>query len=78
MKFPPRTSLPPIIQMKARFVHFEPLDHCATRVFLSSSAYQVVYKHKRDAQAAYGFITQNSLLQFSIQLRVSLLIEKRN
>ncbi|XP_034686865.1 uncharacterized protein LOC117915395 isoform X2 [Vitis riparia] len=62
MKFPPKTTLPSIPELKARFARFGPLDHSATRVFWSSSMCQVVFKHKRDAQAAYSFAMRNSSL----------------
>ncbi|XP_057962848.1 PWWP domain-containing protein 1-like isoform X2 [Malania oleifera] len=62
MKFPPRTSLPSVMELKARFARFGPLDHSATRVFWKTSTCRIVFMHKVDAQAAYKYVAGNNSL----------------
>ncbi|XP_068659096.1 PWWP domain-containing protein 1-like [Aristolochia californica] len=62
MKFPPRTTLPSVPQLKARFARFGPLDLSGTRIFWKSSSCRVVFKHKSDAQAAFNYATRNNTL----------------
>ncbi|PKI74048.1 hypothetical protein CRG98_005526, partial [Punica granatum] len=60
MKFPPKTSLPSVAHLKARFARFGPLDHNSIRVFWKSSTCRVVFQHKVDAQAACKYAMGNS------------------
>ncbi|KAK9149051.1 hypothetical protein Scep_007808 [Stephania cephalantha] len=62
MKFPPRTTLPSINELKAKFGRFGPLDHSAMRVFWKSSQCRVVFRHKDHAQAALNYAMQNRAL----------------
>ncbi|XP_043708414.1 uncharacterized protein LOC122657691 isoform X2 [Telopea speciosissima] len=60
MKFPPKTTLPSVPQLKARFVRFGPLDHSAIRVLWKSSTCRVVFMHKSHAHAAHDYAVRNS------------------
>lgn len=62
MKFPPKTSLPSVAELKARFARFGPLDYDSIRVFWKSSTCRVVFQHKLDAQAACKYASGNSSL----------------
>ncbi|XP_068663257.1 PWWP domain-containing protein 1-like [Aristolochia californica] len=62
LKFPPRTMLPSVPQLKARFARFGPLDLSGMRIFWKSSTCRVVFKHKSDAQAAFNYATRNNTL----------------
>ena len=72
MKFPPETTLPSILELKAKFVNFGPLHPSTTRVFWGSSTCQVVFKYKRDAQEAHAFATQNSSFFGSLKVNYHL------
>ncbi|KAK4796176.1 hypothetical protein SAY86_028502 [Trapa natans] len=62
MKFPPKTSLPSVAELKARFARFGPLDYDSIRVFWKSSTCRVVFQHKLDAQAACKYASMNTSL----------------
>ncbi|KAL5996048.1 hypothetical protein ACLOJK_026121 [Asimina triloba] len=62
MKFPPRTSLPSIPHLKAKFARFGQIDHDATRVYWNTWMCKVVFKFKADAQAAYNHAIQSKSL----------------
>ncbi|XP_010259666.1 PREDICTED: uncharacterized protein LOC104599005 [Nelumbo nucifera] len=72
MKFPPRTSLPSVPELKARFARFGPLDHSATRVFWKSSTCRVVFKHKSHAQVAHSYAVRNSSLFGNVKVNYHL------
>ncbi|KAG6505325.1 hypothetical protein ZIOFF_037680 [Zingiber officinale] len=61
MKFPPRTTLPSIASLKARFARFGPLDLSGTRVYWKSNTCKVVYKFKPDAEAALNYVRVNEI-----------------
>ncbi|KAG0482937.1 hypothetical protein HPP92_011021 [Vanilla planifolia] len=56
MKFPPRSTLPSVANLKARFARFGPLDLSATRVYWKSYSCRVLFKYKSDAQSALDFV----------------------
>ena len=72
MKFPPRTSLPSIAQLKARFARFGPLDHSSTRVFWKSLTCRVVFRYKHDAEAAHRYAVKNNSLFGNISVKYTL------
>lgn len=72
MKFPPKTSLPSVPELKARFARFGPLDYNSIRVFWKSSTCRVVFQHKLDAQAACKYAIGNSCLFGNINVRYQL------
>ncbi|KAG6487503.1 hypothetical protein ZIOFF_056089 [Zingiber officinale] len=61
MKFPPRTTLPSIASLKARFTRFGPLELPDTRVYWKSYTCKVVYKFKPDAEAALKYARANKM-----------------
>lgn len=61
MKFPPRTTLPSIASLKARFARFGPLDLAGTRVYWKSHSCKVIFKFKTDAETALNYIKNNDL-----------------
>ncbi|KAA8527465.1 hypothetical protein F0562_034820 [Nyssa sinensis] len=62
MKFPLRTTMPSVSELKARFGRFGPLNQSATCVFWKSSTCHVVFDNKSDAWAAYSHAVQNRTL----------------
>ncbi|RDX86124.1 DNA mismatch repair protein Msh6, partial [Mucuna pruriens] len=62
MKFPPKTSLPSVAELKARFARFGPMDQSGLRVFWKTSTCRVVFLHKVDAQSAYKYAEANQSL----------------
>lgn len=72
MKFPPRTSLPSIAELKARFVRFGPLDHSSTRVFWKSLTCRVVFRYKHDAEAAHRYAVKNNSLFGNVSVKYTL------
>ncbi|XP_077225204.1 PWWP domain-containing protein 1-like [Tasmannia lanceolata] len=60
MEFPPRTTLPSVPQLKARFGRFGPLDLSGTRINWKVSTCWVAFKRKSDAQAAYNSVQNNA------------------
>ncbi|KAJ4957051.1 hypothetical protein NE237_013834 [Protea cynaroides] len=69
IKFPPKTALPSVPELKARFVRFGPLDHSAIRVLWKSSTCRVVFKHKSHAHAAYDYAVRNRSLFGSVNVK---------
>ncbi|PKA59338.1 Serine/threonine-protein kinase ATM [Apostasia shenzhenica] len=61
MKFPPRSTLPSVSNLKARYARFGPLDVAGTRVFWKSYSCRVLFKHRSDAQSAFDFVKSNDL-----------------
>lgn len=72
MKFPPRTSLPSIAELKARFARFGPLDHSSTRVFWKSLTCRVVFRYKHDAEAAHRYAVKNNSLFGNVNVKYTL------
>ncbi|TKY52242.1 hypothetical protein E2542_SST23762 [Spatholobus suberectus] len=62
IKFPPKTSLPSVAELKARFARFGPIDQSGLRVFWKTSTCRVVFLHKVDAQSAYKYAEANPSL----------------
>ncbi|XVF38702.1 hypothetical protein REPUB_Repub20aG0124400 [Reevesia pubescens] len=58
MQFPPRSALPSVSELKARFARFGPLDS-VPRLFWKSSTCQIVFRYKSDAHVAYRFASRN-------------------
>ena len=69
IKFPPKTSLPSIAELKARFARFGPIDQSGLRVFWKTSTCRVVFLHKVDAQAAYKYAVANQSLFGNVGMR---------
>ncbi|KAI4301775.1 hypothetical protein L6164_035022 [Bauhinia variegata] len=69
IKFPPKTSLPSLAELKARFARFGPIDQSGLRVFWKTSTCRVVFLHKPDAQAAYNHAVGNSSLFGNVSVR---------
>lgn len=61
MKFPPRSTLPSVSNLKARFARFGPLDLLGTRVSWKNYSCRVLFRHKSDAQSAVDFVQNNDL-----------------
>ncbi|OUZ99196.1 PWWP domain [Macleaya cordata] len=72
LKFPPRTTLPSVPELKARFARFGPLDHSALRVFWKSFTCRVVFKHKSHASAAYNYAVRNKSLFGQVKVNYQL------
>ncbi|KAF8392606.1 hypothetical protein HHK36_022952 [Tetracentron sinense] len=72
MKFPPRTTLPSVPELKARFARFGPLDHSATRVFWKTSTCRILFKHKSHAQTAHNYAVRNNSLFGNVKVKYSL------
>ncbi|OVA14838.1 PWWP domain [Macleaya cordata] len=72
LKFPPRTTLPSVPELKARFARFGPLDHSALRVFWKSFTCRVVFKHKSHASAAYNYAVRNNSLFGQVKVNYQL------
>lgn len=62
VRFPSKSALPSISELKAKFVRFGPLDLSATHVSWKSSTCIVAFKCKSDALAAYEYAIQNKYL----------------
>ncbi|KAK4796456.1 hypothetical protein SAY86_028782 [Trapa natans] len=69
MRFPPKTSLPSVAELKARFARFGPLDYDSIRVFWKSSTCRVVFQHKLDAQAACKYASVSNSLFGNVSVR---------
>ncbi|KAM0823513.1 hypothetical protein ACQ4PT_070843 [Festuca glaucescens] len=52
MKFPPKSTLPSVASLKARFARFGPLDIDGIRVYWKSHMCRVIYKYQSDAEMA--------------------------
>ncbi|XP_020581500.1 uncharacterized protein LOC110025386 [Phalaenopsis equestris] len=61
MKFPPRSTLPSVSNLKARYARFGPLDLTGTRVSWKNYTCKVLFKHKSDAQSALNFVQINDI-----------------
>ncbi|CAL9107724.1 unnamed protein product [Musa textilis] len=61
MKFPPRTTLPSVASLKAKFARFGPLELSGFRVYWKSNTCKVVYKFKPDAEAALSHARGNEM-----------------
>ncbi|XP_009412088.2 PWWP domain-containing protein 1 [Musa acuminata AAA Group] len=61
MKFPPRTTLPSVASLKAKFARFGPLELSGFRVYWKSNTCKVVYKFKPDAEAALNHARSNEM-----------------
>ncbi|KAJ8467186.1 hypothetical protein OPV22_029738 [Ensete ventricosum] len=61
MKFPPRTTLPSVASLKAKFARFGPLEISGFRVYWKSNTCKVVYKFKPDAEAALNHARSNEM-----------------
>ncbi|WOL03321.1 hypothetical protein Cni_G12041 [Canna indica] len=61
MKFPPRTTLPSVASLKARFARFGALELSGTRVYWKSNTCMVVFKHKSDAESALNNARANEM-----------------
>lgn len=61
MRFPPRSTLPSIANLKARFARFGSLEVDSTRVFWKSHTCRVQFKHKSDALKALGYCRSNDI-----------------
>ncbi|KAJ1387419.1 hypothetical protein SESBI_39941 [Sesbania bispinosa] len=69
IKFPAKTSLPSLAELKARFARFGAIDQSGLRVFWKTSTCRVVFLHKVDAQAAYKFAIANQSLFCNVGVR---------
>ncbi|XP_061338038.1 PWWP domain-containing protein 1 [Gastrolobium bilobum] len=69
IKFPPKTSLPSVAELKARFARFGPIDQSGLRVFWKTSTCRVVFLHKIDAQSAYKYAVANPSLFGNVGMR---------
>ncbi|CAI0459938.1 unnamed protein product [Linum tenue] len=72
MKFPPRTNLPSVAELKARFARFGSIDPSAIRVFWKSSTCRVVFRYRQDAEAALKYANRNSYLFGNVDVKYSL------
>ncbi|WOL09218.1 hypothetical protein Cni_G17971 [Canna indica] len=61
MKFPPRTTLPSVASLKARFARFGALELSGTRVYWKSNTCKVVFKYKSDAEVALNNARANEM-----------------
>lgn len=61
MKFPPRSTLPSVANLKARFARFGPLEVDSTRVFWKSHSCRVQFKYKSDALKALSYCKSNDI-----------------
>jgi len=55
MKFQSGSSLPSLMELKARFARFGPLDTSLSRVFYKTSTCRVAFLYKQDAHVAYRY-----------------------
>lgn len=69
IKFPPKTSLPSVAELKARFARFGPIDQSGLRVFWTTSTCRVVFLRKNDAQVAYKYAVGNNSLFGNLAVR---------
>lgn len=60
LKFQPRTTLPSVATLKAKFARFGSVIEGATRVYWKSHSVKVVFKHKPHAQAALNYVRKNN------------------
>ncbi|KAJ6848558.1 uncharacterized protein M6B38_275075 [Iris pallida] len=70
LKFPPRSTLPSVANLKARFARFGPIvvDRC--RVIWNTHSCRVQFRYKADALEAYSYVRDNNLFG-QIQVRYS-------
>ncbi|KAL6840931.1 hypothetical protein ACP4OV_029191 [Aristida adscensionis] len=61
MRFPPKTTLPSVASLKARFARFGPLDVDGIRVYWKSYMCRVIYRFRSDAEAALKYAKANSM-----------------
>ncbi|KAJ0960138.1 hypothetical protein J5N97_002057 [Dioscorea zingiberensis] len=59
MKFPPKSTLPSVASMKAKFARFGTLEIDAIRVYWKSLTCKVLFKYRVDAVAAYSHCKSN-------------------
>uniref|UniRef100_A0A0E0DM19 PWWP domain-containing protein n=1 Tax=Oryza meridionalis TaxID=40149 RepID=A0A0E0DM19_9ORYZ len=62
MKFPPKTTLPSVASLKARFARFGPLDVDGIRVYWKSHMCRVIYRFKSDADVALKYARANTTM----------------
>lgn len=55
MKFQSGSSLPSLVELKARFARFGPLDTSLSRVFYKTNTCRVAFLYKQDANVAYRY-----------------------
>ncbi|XP_010674726.2 PWWP domain-containing protein 1 [Beta vulgaris subsp. vulgaris] len=55
MKFPSGSSLPSLVELKARFARFGPLDTTLSRVFYTTNTCRVAFLYKQDANVAHRY-----------------------
>lgn len=55
MKFQSGSSLPSLMELKARFARFGPLDTSLSRVFYKTNTCRVAFLYKQDAHVAYRY-----------------------
>jgi DNA (cytosine-5)-methyltransferase 3A len=61
MRFPPKSTLPSVASLKARFARFGPLDVDGIRVYWKSNMCRVIYRFKADAEAALRYASGNAM-----------------
>uniref|UniRef100_A0ACD5TWQ6 Uncharacterized protein n=1 Tax=Avena sativa TaxID=4498 RepID=A0ACD5TWQ6_AVESA len=61
MKFPPKSTLPSVAFLKARFARFGPLDIDGIRVYWKSHMCRVIYKFQSDAENALKYAKANAM-----------------
>ncbi|XP_074311586.1 PWWP domain-containing protein 1-like [Silene latifolia] len=59
MKYQPGSSLPSLVELKARFARFGPLDITLSRVFYKTFTCRVAFLFKQDANIAYRYAVGN-------------------
>ncbi|KAH9608665.1 hypothetical protein KSS87_014357 [Heliosperma pusillum] len=59
MKYPSGSSLPSLVELKARFARFGPLDTTLSRVFYKTNTCRVAFLFKQDANIAYRYAVGN-------------------
>uniref|UniRef100_A0A0E0KYH9 PWWP domain-containing protein n=1 Tax=Oryza punctata TaxID=4537 RepID=A0A0E0KYH9_ORYPU len=62
MKFPPKSTLPSVASLKARFARFGPLDVDGIRVYWKSHMCRVIYRFKSDADVALKYARANTTM----------------
>uniref|UniRef100_A0A0A9DYE6 Uncharacterized protein n=1 Tax=Arundo donax TaxID=35708 RepID=A0A0A9DYE6_ARUDO len=61
MKFPPKSTLPSVASLKARFARFGPLNVDGIRVYWKSHMCRVIYRFRSDAEAALKYAKSNAM-----------------
>lgn len=59
MKFQSGSSLPSLVELKARFARFGPLDTSLSRVFYKTNTCRVAFLYKQDANVAHRYAVGN-------------------